>query len=116
MTILHNVDSVIGYVMVGNTPGSDSSWKCTDILHDGWTDPDYDDSLWPNAVAHFQNGSPITVGTSVSHPMRPVWVSLVRIRHLQHWKTDKIIFHAHDNVQINCQLVFMYIKFYLANL
>ena len=28
---------------------TDESWKCTNVYHDGWFLPDYDDSFWPEA-------------------------------------------------------------------
>ena len=28
---------------------TDESWRCTNVYHDGWFLPHYDDSLWPEA-------------------------------------------------------------------
>ncbi|XP_078362112.1 uncharacterized protein LOC144646406 isoform X2 [Oculina patagonica] len=34
---------------------TDERWRCTNVYHDGWFLPCYDDSLWPNAFVVYNN-------------------------------------------------------------
>lgn len=46
------------------TVDTDGSWCATDEVPNGWTDPDFDDSDWPNAQANGEYGM-VPWGTNV---------------------------------------------------
>ena len=49
VTNLHGVAGLRG-ALTNGTVITDSSWKCTTTLNDGWQDITFDDSNWPAAV------------------------------------------------------------------
>ena len=54
---------------------TDSSWKCTRDLSDGWTLPTFDDSTWPDAIATKGQGDKIWgVLPTIARNAKWIWI------------------------------------------